>query len=36
MGFKLSGLRKVSSLLQEVGKLPTLVYFPSRSRFGLG
>ena len=36
VGFELSGLRKVSSLLQEVGNLPTQAYFPSRSRFGLG
>ena len=36
VGFKLQGLRKVSSSLQEVGNLPTQVYFPSRSRFGLG
>ena len=36
MGFELPGLRKVSSLLQEVRNLPTRAYFPSRSRFGLG
>ena len=36
VGFKLPGLRKASSSLQEVGNLPTRVYFPSRSRFGLG
>ena len=36
MGFELSGLRKASFSLQEVGNLPTRVYFPSRSRFGLG
>ena len=36
VGFELPGLREVSSSLQEVGNLPTRVYFPSRSRFGLG
>ena len=36
MGFELPGLRKASSSLQEVGNLPTQVYFPSRNRFGLG
>ena len=36
IGFELMGLRKASSLLQEVGNLLTLVYFPSMSRFGLG
>ena len=36
VGFKLSGLQKASSSLQEVGSLPIRVYFPSRSRFGLG
>ena len=36
VGFKLPGLREASSLLQEVGNLPTRAYFPSRSRFGLG
>ena len=29
------GLRKASSSLQEVGNLPTRVYFPFRSWFGL-
>ena len=36
VGFELLNLRKVLSLLQEVGNLPTRAYFPSRSRFGLG
>ena len=36
VGFELTGLQKVSSSLQEVGNLPTQVYFPSRSRCGLG
>ena len=36
VGFELPGLRKALSLLQEVGNLPTRVYFPYRSRFGLG
>ena len=36
VGFKLPGIRKASSSLQEVGNLPTRVYFPSKSRFGLG
>ena len=36
VGFKLLGLRKVSSSLQEVGNLPNRAYFPSRSFFGLG
>ena len=36
VGFELSGIRKASPLLQEVGNLPTRVYFPSMSRFGLG
>ena len=35
MGFELPSLRKPSSSLQEVGNLPTRVYFPSRSRFDL-
>ena len=35
VGFELSGLRKASSSLQEVGNLPTQVYFLSRSCFGL-
>ena len=35
VGFELPGLQKASSLLQEVGNLPSWVYFPSRSRFGL-
>ena len=30
------GLQKVSSSLQEVGKLPTRVYFLSKYCFGLG
>ena len=36
VGFELPDLRKASSSLQEVGNLHTQVYFPSRSRFGLG
>ena len=36
VGFELPGLRKYSSSLQEVENIPTWVYFPSRSRFGLG
>ena len=36
VGFELPSLRKASSSLQEVGNLLTRVYFPSRSRFGLG
>ena len=36
VGFELPGLRKALSSLQEVGNLPTWVYFPYRSRFGLG
>ena len=36
VGFKLPGLQKVLSSLQEVGNLPSWAYFPSRSRFGLG
>ena len=36
VGFELPGLRKASSSLQEVENLPTQVYFPSRSHFGLG
>ena len=36
VGFELPGLRKASSSLQEVGNLPNWVYFPSKSRFGLG
>ena len=31
-----SGLQKVSSLLQEVGNLPTRVYISSKCCFGLG
>ena len=36
VGLKSSGLQKVSSLLQEVGNLPTRVYFLSKYCFGLG
>ena len=36
VGFEFPSLRKASSLLQEVGNLPTWVYCPSRSCFGLG
>ena len=36
VGFELPGLQKASSSLQEVGNLPTRVYFSSRSSFGLG
>ena len=36
VAFGLSGIRKVSSSLQEVGNLPTRAYFPSRNCFGLG
>ena len=36
MDFELPGLQKASSSLQEVGNLPTQVYFPSMHRFGLG
>ena len=36
VGFELSGLQKASSSLQEVENLSTRVYFPSRSRFGIG
>ena len=37
-GFKKCSRDFLKSLLtlQEVGNLPTRVYFPSRSRFGLG
>ena len=31
VGFELPGLQKSFSLLQEVGNLPTRVYFSSRS-----
>ena len=34
LGF--SGLQKVSSSLQEIGNLPTQVYFLSKYCFGLG
>ena len=36
MGFGSSGLQKVSSSLQEVGNLPTQVYFLSKYYFGFG
>ena len=36
VGVELPSLRKVLSLLQEVGNLSTRVYFPFRSCFGLG
>ena len=36
VGLGSSGLQKVSSLLQEVGNLPTRVYFLSKYCFGLG
>ena len=36
MGLGCSGLQKVSSSLQEVGNLPTRVYFLSKYCFGLG
>ena len=36
VSFELPGLRKASSSLQEVGNLPTWVYFPPRSGLGLG
>ena len=36
VGLRSSGLQKVSSSLQEVGNLPTRVYFLSKYRFGLG
>ena len=35
MGFELPGIQKATTSLKEVGNLPTRVYFPSRSRFGL-
>ena len=36
MGLGSSGLQKVSYSLQEVGNLPTQVYFLSKYWFGLG
>ena len=33
MGFEFPGLRKASSSLQDIGNLPTRVYFHSRSSF---
>ena len=36
VGLGSSGLKKVSSSLQEVGNLPTRVYFLSKYYFGLG
>ena len=36
VGLGSSGLQKVSSSLQEVGNLPTRVYFLSKYCFGLG
>ena len=36
VGLESSGLQKVSSSLQEVGNLPTRVYFLSKYYFGLG
>ena len=36
VGLEFSGLQKVSSSLQEVGNLPTRVYFLSKYCFGLG
>ena len=36
VGLRSSGLQKVSSLLQEIGNLPTQVYFLSKYCFGLG
>ena len=36
VGLESSGLQKVSSSLQEVGNLPTQVYFLSKYCFGLG
>ena len=36
VGLGFSGLQKVSSSLQEVGNLPTRVYFLSKYCFGLG
>ena len=35
VGFELPGLRKALSSLQDVGNLPTRVYFPSKSRLVL-
>ena len=34
VGFESPGLPKVSSSLQDVGILPTLVYFPLKGLFG--
>ena len=36
VGFELPSLQNASSSLQEVGNLPTWVYCPSKSCFGLG
>ena len=36
VGLGSSGLQKVSSLLQEVGNLPTRVYISSKCCFSLG
>ena len=36
VGLGSSGLQKVSSSLEEVGNLPTLVYISSKCCFGLG
>ena len=36
VGLGYSGLQKVSSSLQEVGNLPTLVYISSKCCLGLG
>ena len=36
VGLGSSGLQKVSSSLQEIGNLPTRVYFLSKYCFGLG
>ena len=36
VGLGSSGLQKVSSSLQEVGNLPTRVYFSSKCCLGLG
>ena len=36
VGLRSSGLQKVLSSLQEVGNLPTQIYFLSKYYFGLG
>ena len=36
VGLGSSGLQKVSSSIQEVGNLPTRIYFLSKYSFGLG